>query len=285
MPRVPPNRQVPDGVPPDSSYDEEAWPRSITELQRLAQQSRKKPPPGREKPWDEATEESSGHAPERERSHREGAARPHEPLDVRVGRLVAARVKESARRMARSFQRFTGGRVSVLVGAALVVGALIGGVFAVIVRQASTDTSGRVVVYQAPQEPLRTMDAPGQDAAPLPGPPGSLQGSMPPQEHVNEPRVAPTPAPAPTAPPPGGPAVPATLVVLSEPFGADILIDGQATGLKTPDTIEGLVPGRTYRLTLTRKGYKVYEEDVVIAQGGKIQVQARLEPTRGRGRR
>jgi hypothetical protein len=71
---------------------------------------------------------------------------------------------------------------------------------------------------------------------------------------------------------------PATLIIVSEPFGADIAVNGQATGLKTPDSVEGLAPGRIYKVTLTRKGYHQWEEDIEITSGGPRHVSARLAP-------
>ncbi|HEY3353123.1 MAG TPA: PEGA domain-containing protein, partial [Polyangia bacterium] len=71
---------------------------------------------------------------------------------------------------------------------------------------------------------------------------------------------------------------PATLYIVSEPFGAEIAVNGQSTGLKTPESVDGLAPGRTYKVTLTRKGYQTWEEDVEVVGGGPKHVSARLIP-------
>jgi hypothetical protein len=84
------------------------------------------------------------------------------------------------------------------------------------------------------------------------------------------------PEAAPPAPPRFGANVPHTLVIMSEPFGADITVNGQATGLRTPESIDGLAPGRSYKVRLTRKGFAPWEQDIFIAAGGKSVVSAKL---------
>ncbi len=48
----------------------------------------------------------------------------------------------------------------------------------------------------------------------------------------------------------------ATLKVTSQPSGANILLDGKSTGRRTPATLDDLKLGATYRITVSKEGYK-----------------------------
>jgi hypothetical protein len=241
--------------PPQDPGDE-AFPPSITEMQRRARARRGG---------------SFGDS-------REPTARvPHLPMrsphpEVRAGEAIAQSVRRAGGAAAGTWSRLGRQRVWVVAGAALLAGGLVGGVFAFGVRRA------------APEPP--PVAAPGPAAAAVPVPaaaaperPPAAPGDDPPPR----PAAAAPAAEAPARPPPSrlalGANAPATLIIISEPFGAEIAVNGQATGLKTPDSVDNLAPGRTYKVTLTRTGYQTWEEDVEVATGGPKHVSAKL--TRG----
>ncbi len=57
------------------------------------------------------------------------------------------------------------------------------------------------------------------------------------------------------------------LVVESDPAGADIFLDDQNTGKRTPSILEGLVPNRPYRVGVTLKGRNYREESLSLQEG------------------
>jgi len=65
-----------------------------------------------------------------------------------------------------------------------------------------------------------------------------------------------------------------TLDVLSVPVGADILINGENTGRRTPSKIE-LPPG-SYEVTLYLKGYAPFQQTVTVQQGRTAPLEAML---------
>jgi hypothetical protein len=224
--------------------DDEAFPPSITGMQRRAAER------ARRERHAFGRGDSTDQLPGRSR----GA-----PFEVRAGDAVADRVRRAGHAARLLWFRLGERRVAVLAGVALVCGCVVGGVLALGMRQALGP------------EPPRA--APGRTADERPAPAA--------------PRGPAAEAPPPEAPPPRSPVLgaraPATLLIISEPFGADIAINGQATGLRTPDSVEGLAPGRTYRVTLTRKGFQPWEEPIDVPAGGPRQVSARLVPAGRKG--
>ncbi len=67
-----------------------------------------------------------------------------------------------------------------------------------------------------------------------------------------------------------------TLEVLSVPVGADILINGENTGRRTPSKIE--LPAGSYEVTLYLKGYAPFQQSITVQQSRKAQLQAMLAP-------
>jgi hypothetical protein len=65
-----------------------------------------------------------------------------------------------------------------------------------------------------------------------------------------------------------------TLDVLSVPVGADILINGQNTGRRTPSKIE--LPAGDYEVTLYLKGYAPFQQSITVQQGRAAQLEAML---------
>lgn len=75
--------------------------------------------------------------------------------------------------------------------------------------------------------------------------------------------------------------IPGTLVVISEPAGASLRVDGVAVEGRTPLTLDNLSPG-IHRVAASKQGYQTLEEDVKIqAQNSKIWSPA-LQQTRVR---
>ena len=64
------------------------------------------------------------------------------------------------------------------------------------------------------------------------------------------------------------------LDVLSVPVGADILINGESTGRRTPSKIE--LPAGTYEVTLYLKGYAPFQQSIVVQQSRTAQLEAML---------
>jgi PEGA domain len=65
-----------------------------------------------------------------------------------------------------------------------------------------------------------------------------------------------------------------TLEVLSVPMGADILVNGESTGRRTPSKIE-LPPG-SYQVMLYLKGYTPFLRTVDVEQSRGSQLEAML---------
>ena len=61
----------------------------------------------------------------------------------------------------------------------------------------------------------------------------------------------------------------ASVLVTSEPSGAEISLDGDVQFEHTPHTIVGLTRNQTYALTLTLPNYQPVARDLVVASGGK----------------
>jgi serine/threonine-protein kinase len=74
------------------------------------------------------------------------------------------------------------------------------------------------------------------------------------------------PSSASSSAPPGRATV--SLVLRSQPPGADVLVDGSPTGLKTPATLTGLPVGRTLRIGLDKDGYASLSEQTTLQEGG-----------------
>ncbi|HKO03907.1 MAG TPA: serine/threonine-protein kinase [Candidatus Acidoferrales bacterium] len=64
------------------------------------------------------------------------------------------------------------------------------------------------------------------------------------------------------------------LDVLSVPVGADILINGESTGRRTPSKIE--LPAGNYEVTLYLKGYAPFQQSIVVQQSHTAQLEAML---------
>jgi len=64
------------------------------------------------------------------------------------------------------------------------------------------------------------------------------------------------------------------LDVLSVPVGADILINGESTGRRTPSKIE--LPAGSYQVTLYLKGYAPFQQSMVVQQSRTAQLEAML---------
>ena len=74
--------------------------------------------------------------------------------------------------------------------------------------------------------------------------------------------------------PAGTKAAMGTLDVLSVPVGADILINGENTGRRTPSKIE--LPAGNYEVTLYLKGYAPFQQSVTVQQNRTAQLEAML---------
>jgi hypothetical protein len=68
----------------------------------------------------------------------------------------------------------------------------------------------------------------------------------------------------------------AAMTINSTPGGAAISLDGQDTGRKTPASIDGVKPGRTYRVRLTLDGFAPFEQSVTPEAGRAGAVNASL---------
>ncbi len=88
----------------------------------------------------------------------------------------------------------------------------------------------------------------------------------------------PTPAPEapPTAQPPPAPAPQetSTVVVKSNPDGADIIVDGKYVG-STPSTLQ-LAPGE-HAVVIEKPGYRQWKRSMSVSSGGIITINANLE--------
>ena len=65
-----------------------------------------------------------------------------------------------------------------------------------------------------------------------------------------------------------------TLDVLSVPVGADIIINGENTGRRTPSKIE--LPAGEFEVTLYLKGYAPFRQTVTVQQGRTAPLEAVL---------
>jgi hypothetical protein len=74
------------------------------------------------------------------------------------------------------------------------------------------------------------------------------------------------------------------LYVTSKPAGADIFIDGKATGRRTPDTVEGLPIKRALQLELKLAGYQPWSLDVTVTEDEATPVMAELTKDAGGGK-
>jgi hypothetical protein len=319
MPRPPHDRQEPTRDLDDAA--EAAWPSSVTELQRRAQEmSARDVRDARPEPDDEALSTGRlrgrkgrrGGAPRRSQEitrRVDPASMPtyREPLDVRAGQAIVGGVRRAGGRTLDYLRSLSGQRLWTMVALALLGGALIGGIAAFAMRRALSDkpagswAGAREPASAAEAAAVRELVAAGRGASPEPTSarlpveprepgarepgarepgarePGAREPATPREPAAREPA-----APRPPPPPVGRTLAansPATLIIVSEPFGADIAVNGQSTGLKTPDSVEGLAPGRTYKVTLTRKGFHPWQEDVEITSGGPRHVSARLAPS------
>ena len=67
------------------------------------------------------------------------------------------------------------------------------------------------------------------------------------------------------------------VVVETKPEGADVSIDGRATGQQTPATFRGLRAGQTLMIGVSRRGYKPAKKAVLVADDSSRRVQFELE--------
>ena len=68
-----------------------------------------------------------------------------------------------------------------------------------------------------------------------------------------------------------------SIVVLSEPVGATILLGGTATGQVTPATLDGLTAG-TYEVTVRLANFEDFSQTVTVTDGSQANVNADLTP-------
>lgn len=68
-----------------------------------------------------------------------------------------------------------------------------------------------------------------------------------------------------------------SIVVISEPAGASILLGGTATGQVTPATLDGLTAG-TYEVTVQLSNYEDFVQSVTVTDGSQSDVNANLTP-------
>lgn len=104
--------------------------------------------------------------------------------------------------------------------------------------------------------------------------PQALPGAdLPPTSStVNLPTVPVAPPPPPVPPEPYG-----TVVITSDPPGAEIYLDDKPLGLKTPTTLERLPADQRRIVGLLQKGYKFWTVPVTIRAGGVERVNATME--------
>ena len=67
------------------------------------------------------------------------------------------------------------------------------------------------------------------------------------------------------------------LVLISDPAGADVVVDGQLTGERTPTALRGLAPGQ-HTIRLGRERFTTLERVVHIDDGGRHSIDAHLLP-------
>ncbi|MFN8548912.1 MAG: PEGA domain-containing protein [Candidatus Eisenbacteria bacterium] len=68
----------------------------------------------------------------------------------------------------------------------------------------------------------------------------------------------------------------ASLTVYSDPDGAEVFLDGKATGRSTPGEWKGLSPG-AHRVRIVKQGYVPYEREVRLEAGGSGRAGGLLE--------
>ncbi len=71
---------------------------------------------------------------------------------------------------------------------------------------------------------------------------------------------------------------PGTLSIESQPAGAAVALDGQATGEATPATITGLDRSRPHLVALTLADHEPWEKELVFEDAQKVRLQAQLLP-------
>jgi serine/threonine protein kinase len=91
-------------------------------------------------------------------------------------------------------------------------------------------------------------------------------------ETVTLPSVPVAPPPPPTPPEPYG-----TVIITSDPPGAEIYWDDQPLGRKTPTTLERLPADQRHTVGLLERGYKFWTVPVTIRAGGVERLNATLE--------
>src|SRR6185312_7821650 len=67
------------------------------------------------------------------------------------------------------------------------------------------------------------------------------------------------------------------LIVLSDPAGVDVIVDGKATGEQTPASLRGLGPGE-HTVRLRHPSFDELERVVRLEDGGRAVVDVHLEP-------
>lgn len=72
-----------------------------------------------------------------------------------------------------------------------------------------------------------------------------------------------------------------SLEVKSEPAGAQILVDGEPTGLTTPATLRDLPIARPFEIRIEKKGYVVSPKTITLASSVLESQSFRLEPAAG----
>jgi hypothetical protein len=72
------------------------------------------------------------------------------------------------------------------------------------------------------------------------------------------------------------------LSVVSEPPGVEWYLDGAIAG-KTPDVMES-VPAGKHSIKLRLEGFREWEQDVIVTEGKKVEIAAKLASTKKKGR-
>ncbi len=123
----------------------------------------------------------------------------------------------------------------------------------------------------------------GGDAAPPPpvvnAPPTAVPAPVPRDKAASHPVPVPVVSPRPPEPKVAHASF-TTLLVSSEPAGAEILVNGRPVG-ETPGRVEGLDPSRPTFLVVKKKGYRKFIQNVRFEGKAEIEVVARLVPETG----
>src|SRR5690606_4144138 len=149
------------------------------------------------------------------------------------------------------------------------------------------ETAGEDAARGAGEEEMRE-EAPAREptARPTPVPtaePTTRPTAAPTQAAAVVPTKAPTAAPttAPTRPPPTAPTRPAeaptpaaALDVLSQPIGAEIVVDGQPRG-RTPQRVVGLAPG-SHELVVRKEGFLPYRQTIEVEADARYELDVKL---------